>query len=199
MIGNATGGIDILNRKTKTFKHYYSEEQIPNTIGAGRSVTVIREDENGTIWAGTLNGLRQFDTELNSFVSYNLKQNSGKQNTEKESVISLLFTGSTIWVGTSRDGLLKFNPESNSLISYTVNDGLPDNVVLGILSDNSGNLWLSTNKGLSKFNPKTEIFKNYDVSDGLQAKEFNQGSYFESLTGEMYFGGVNGFNSFYPE
>ena len=198
LIGNVTGGIDILNRKTKTFKHYYSEEQIPNTIGAGRSVTVIREDENGTIWAGTLNGLRQFDTELNSFVSYNLKQNSGKQNTEKESVISLLFTGSTIWVGTSRDGLLKFNPESNSLISYTVNDGLPDNVVLGILSDNSGNLWLSTNKGLSKFNPKTEIFKNYDVSDGLQAKEFNQGSYFESLTGEMYFGGVNGFNSFYP-
>jgi len=199
LIGNVTGGIDILNRKTKTFKHYYHEEQIPNTIGAGRSVTVIREDENGTIWAGTLNGLRQFDPELNSFVSYNLKQKFGKQNTENESVTSLLFTGSTIWVGTSRNGLLKFNPESNSLISYTANDGLPDNVVLGILSDYSGNLWLSTNKGISKFNPKTEIFKNYDVSDGLQAKEFNQGAYFESLTGEMFFGGVNGFNAFFPD
>lgn len=198
-IGNVTGGIDILNRKTKTFSHYYSEEKVPNTIGAGRSVTVIREDENGTIWAGTLNGLKQFNTELNSFVSYNLKRKAGKQNTENESVTSLLFTGSTIWVGASRNGLLKFNPGSGSLNSYTSKDGLPDNVVLGILSDNSGNLWLSTNKGISRFNPESETFKNYDVNDGLQAMEFNQGAYYKSESGELFFGGVNGFNAFYPE
>jgi ligand-binding sensor domain-containing protein/signal transduction histidine kinase len=199
LIGNVTGGIDILNRKTKTFTHYYSEEQSPTTIGGGRSVTVIREDEKGMIWAGTLDGIKHFVPKLNSFVRFNFKPKPNKQNTNYESITSLLFTGNVIWAGTSRNGLFRFKPESDSLISYTANEGLPDNVVLGILPDNSGNLWLSTNKGISKFNPETEMFKNYDVSEGLQAKEFNQGAYFKSVCGEMFFGGVNGFNAFFPD
>lgn len=73
-------------------------------------------------------------------------------------------------------------------------------MIHGILEDNDGNLWLSTHKGLSKFDPINETFRNYDVNDGLQSNEFNGGAYFKSpRTGEMFFGGVNGFNSFFPE
>ena len=197
-IGNAAGGIDILNRKTNKFEHYYPEELGPSTIGAGRSVTVIHEDEEGNIWAGTLNGLKRFIPKLNSFVSFWLKPSANKHTPDYVGVTSLLFRGNIVWIGTTRNGLLKFNPKSNSLSSFTENDGLPDNVVLGILPDSSGNLWLSTNKGISRFNPESSMFKNYDVNDGLQANEFNQGAYYKSKTGEMFFGGVNGFNSFYP-
>ncbi len=71
--------------------------------------------------------------------------------------------------------------------------------MFGILEDDHGNLWMSTNNGISKFDPRRESFRNYDESDGLQGNEFNQGAYArDPRTGEMYFGGGNGFNLFHP-
>jgi signal transduction histidine kinase len=67
---------------------------------------------------------------------------------------------------------------------------LPNDVIYGILEDELGNLWLSTNKGISKFNLKTDSFRNYDHHDGLQINEFNQGAYFNSNR-RLYFGGIN--------
>jgi PAS domain S-box-containing protein len=72
-------------------------------------------------------------------------------------------------------------------------------VIYDIIEDDKGNLWMSTNNGLAKFNPKTEEFKNYDVNDGLQSNEFNTGTACKTKKGEMFFGGIGGFNSFYPE
>ena len=199
LIGNVRGGIDILNRITTTFSHYYPAEQVPNSIGGGKSVTVFHEDKQGTIWAGTLDGLKYLNRQSKSFINYNLNPEPKGKAFNYKGITSLLFADSVIWIGTSRNGLLKFTPGSTSITSYTANDGLPDNVVLSILPDNAGNLWLSTNNGVSRFNTNTGKFKNYDVNDGLQAKEFNQGAYYKSRSGEMFFGGVNGFNSFYPD
>jgi len=67
------------------------------------------------------------------------------------------------------------------------------------LEDDRGRLWLSTNKGLSRFDPQTKTFRNYDVTDGLQSNEFNSGAYHKSRSGEMFFGGINGFNAFLPD
>ncbi len=68
----------------------------------------------------------------------------------------------------------------------------------GILPDADGYLWLSSNNGLSRFDPRTDHFKNYDVTDGLQSNEFNYGAHYRSAGGELFFGGVNGFNAFLP-
>jgi serine phosphatase RsbU (regulator of sigma subunit) len=78
-------------------------------------------------------------------------------------------------------------------------EGLPGDAVYGILSDRKGNLWLSTNYGISRFNPKTRSVRNYSVRDGLQSTEFDAGAYFQSPSGEMFFGGINGFNAFLPD
>lgn len=104
-----------------------------------------------------------------------------------------------IWVGTYGSGLYGYNPANKRLITITEKDGLPNNVVYGILKDKSGYLWLSTNQGIAKFNPQTLTFRNYTVIDGLQSNEFNSRAYFQSRTGEMFFAGVNGLNRFYPE
>lgn len=93
----------------------------------------------------------------------------------------------------------KFEGDSESFIRYSEEDGLPNNVIHGILEDNKGNLWLSTNRGLSKFNPQKETFINYRKENGLQSYEFNLGAYYKGRNGEMFFGGVNGFNAFYPD
>ncbi|MBK9554204.1 MAG: hypothetical protein IPO45_18865 [Saprospiraceae bacterium] len=78
-----------------------------------------------------------------------------------------------------------------------MSDGLPDNTVYGILADTRGNLWLSTNHGISVFNILKQSFTNFDVYNGLQSNEFNTGAYFKSSDGEMFFGGISGYDRFY--
>ncbi|MCP4693775.1 MAG: hypothetical protein GY859_37420, partial [Desulfobacterales bacterium] len=77
-------------------------------------------------------------------------------------------------------------------------DGLPSNSVMGILEDERGHLWLSTFRGISQFDPVRETFKNYTPKDGVQSHEFNNTVAFKSRDGQMFFGGINGFNAFYP-
>ncbi len=78
-------------------------------------------------------------------------------------------------------------------------DSFVSNAIYGVLQDEAGRLWMSTNNGLSRFDPKTGIFKSYNVEDGLQSNEFNGGSYLCGPDGEMFFGGIHGFNSFFPD
>ena len=104
-----------------------------------------------------------------------------------------------IWVSTFGGGLNKIDPISGEIAYYTENDGLPNNVVYGVIEDKDYNLWMSTNEGISKFNPNNETFVNFGIEDGLQESEFNAGAYYQSTNGEIYFGGVNGLNVFYPD
>ena len=90
-------------------------------------------------------------------------------------------------------------PSEESFQSYGIKDGLPNDIIYGIIEDEKEMLWLSTNKGLCKFNPKEASFTNFDIHDGLQDNEFNMGSAYKSKNGHFYFGGVNGFNYFFPE
>ncbi len=82
---------------------------------------------------------------------------------------------------------------------YTIENGLPGDYIFGILEDGKHNLWLSTNKGISRFNTVTGQFKNFGPSDGLQSNEFKQQAFCKSQNGMMYFGGINGFNQFFPD
>ena len=103
----------------------------------------------------------------------------------------------TLWVGTF-DGLYRYNRQSGAFTRYTESQGLPSSSIRCIQEDGVGRLWLSTQKGISRFDPKLESFRNYDVSDGLQSNEFSDGCY-QSRDGEIFFGGSNGFNAFFPE
>ena len=110
-----------------------------------------------------------------------------------------------LWVGTDEGGLNLFNRKTKSFTHYSTEQGLPDNTIVGILEDEHSNLWISSHSGISKATivytkEKLELkFRNYTVQDGLQGKVFNRWAYFKSRTGEMYFGGLNGFNTFHPD
>ncbi len=106
--------------------------------------------------------------------------------------------GQALWIGTAGGGLNHFDMQTEQFTHFTEKDGLPNDVVYGILIDSSNNLWMSTNKGLSRFNPTTGEFRNFDASDGLQSNEFNTGAYFKSQSGEMFFGGIKGLSYFQP-
>ena len=55
---------------------------------------------------------------------------------------------------------------------------------------------MSTNAGISKLSTEDATFKNFAITDGLQSNEFNGRACFKSKDGNMYFGGINGFNVF---
>ena len=162
------------------------------------TVWVIDQDRSGTLWLGTWGGtLVRFDDQAKTFVNHTpdpndpQRLNGGGVNTIHEDR-----TG-TLWVG-AMDGLYRYNRQSGAFARYTENQGLPSSTIRCILEDRAGRLWLSTQKGISRFDPQRETFRNYEVSDGLQSNEFSTGCY-QGPDGEMFFGGSNGLNAFFPE
>lgn len=191
------GGLDRLDSKTNEFIHYRTKPGDPNAL-VHNNVYIIYEDRSGTFWIGTGGGLSIFDPLNETFTSYRLNPHNPESMIHHPIFCFSEDREGLIWIGTT-GGLIKFNRETRAFSRYTVKDGLPNDVIYGILDDDRGNLWMSTNKGLSKFNPHTGKFNNYSAVDGIQASEFCGGSYFKSRRGEMFFGGVNGFNAFFPD
>lgn len=103
-----------------------------------------------------------------------------------------------VWIGTSY-GINKFDRKTETFERYTAEDGIANNTIYGVLVDNDDNIWMSTNKGISKLNPETGKIENLSVTDGLQSNEFNGNASFKSDSGELFFGGINGLNTFYPQ
>ncbi len=197
------GGLNRFDRDSENFHHFKYDSNDTTSLSYD-DVYVVHEDRSGVLWIGTYGkGLNKLinnkEKILNPrFVSY--KHNPDNSNNLSNNFIMSICDDQSgmLWIGT-HNGLNKFNPNEETFQVYTVKDGLPNNMIYGILEDNQRNIWVTTNKGLSKFNPKTETFKNYDVSNGLQSNEFWGGSYFKNKKGELFFGGVNGFNVFYPD
>ena len=198
-VGTVTGGLNRYNYSTDSFEVFTSSESDSTTLSNNR-VNPLFEDSNGVFWIGTYGGgLNKFIRETETFVHY--RHNAEDSTSISSDMVTVIteYPQGTLWVGTFGGGLNRFNPESGTFKRYTTKDGLPDDIIAGILSDDEGNLWISTNNGgITRFNPESETFRNYDERDGLQSDRFHIGSYYKSDSGEMFFGGNNGFNSFFP-
>ncbi|HOZ51255.1 MAG TPA: two-component regulator propeller domain-containing protein [Chitinophagaceae bacterium] len=110
-----------------------------------------------------------------------------------------LLPSTYLWLGSSSSGLDRFEIATGKCTNYTEEDGLPNNVVYGILSDKANNLWMSTNRGLSCFNPTSKTFQNFTAEDGLSCDEFNHFEYLKLKNGDLFFGGIGGYTIFNPE
>lgn len=166
---------------------------------SGNLVWSVYEDHDGFIWIGTTTGLNRLDPDLRSIV-YFLHDPSDPNTISSNRVFCIYQDKDEIfWMGTMGGGLNRYDARSGKFTVFTEKDGLPNNVVYGIVEDSSGNLWISTNWGLARFDKLTETFVKYDAMDGLQGNEFNAGAYHKNRDGEIYFGGMNGFNVFLPK
>lgn len=105
----------------------------------------------------------------------------------------------TLWLGLAHNGVAKYDRQTGRITRYTSVPGLAGTNVVGMLADDDGNLWLSTDNGLTKFTPAQNHLQTYTVSDGLAGNEFNYNSYLKDSKGEFFFGGFNGITSFFPD
>jgi signal transduction histidine kinase/ligand-binding sensor domain-containing protein len=199
-IGTWDSGLDRLDRATGAFVHYQHDPSDPSSL-SNNSVRSIYEDPAGMLWVGTSGGgISLLDRDNNRFTHYAHDPDDPQSLSSNDSVLSIYedATG-TVWIASYGGGLNRFDRATQTFTHYTEKDGLPNDMIYCILPDSEGFLWISTNSGLSKFDPRTEVFRNYDVRDGLQSNEFNYGACFQSASGEMFFGGIQGFNAFFPE
>lgn len=192
------GGVDRLDRQRGTFRHFPAGDG-PRGLSSGDAYCLC-EDRDGMLWIGTSGGgLNRLDPRTGRVTVF-LYDPADPASLSGNSIFSLHEDdGGTLWVGTRSAGLNRFDRSSGQFTLYTERDGLASNAVCGILSDERGRLWISTFNGLTMFDPVRRLFKNFDFRNGLQGNEFNQGAYYRSRSGELFFGGINGFNSFFPQ
>jgi signal transduction histidine kinase/ligand-binding sensor domain-containing protein len=196
-VGSYTG-LYIINKKTYECRNYEYNPSNQSSISP-HTVTKIFKDSEGKMWIGTdIGGLCLLDKKNYTFKRFSFDPNNKKSISSN--YVKTIFEDSKkrLWIGTNGGGLNLFDRRTNKFIRITSEEGLPNDVIYGILEDESGNLWLSSNKGICKFNYDKNTFMYFDVRDGLQSNEFNTNAYYQNNSGVIFFGGVNGFNSFNP-
>ncbi|MEJ5265171.1 MAG: two-component regulator propeller domain-containing protein [Bacteroidales bacterium] len=176
------------------------------------SVNRIHWDENGHLWVGTFDGLncivfKDFEKIIIDTLYHFRKQLNRSNSLNDNRILSIGEDfDQNLYLGTYTGGISKMHVQwkgsriaSVQFMPYTDNEGLAGNIVYGMLTDNRGNIWISTNNGLSKFDPAKNVFQNFTIDDGLQSNQFYWNAYGRGKNSRMYFGGINGLNLFYPD
>lgn len=150
----------------------------------------LAEDGEGNFWGGNYSSLINIDRSGKSHKVFQLGTTVRCIYEDKKR---------NFWLGTQGHGLLLFDRKTGRYKSFTTEDGLPSNTILRILEDKKGELWLSTFNGLTRFDPDKKICLNFSQSDGLQSNQFSFNAGLALQSGEFLFGGIKGFNIFFPD
>ncbi|MCX6564107.1 MAG: response regulator, partial [Candidatus Aminicenantes bacterium] len=196
-VGTDGEGLNRFVPEKGSFVRYQPAPSVPGSLSQAR-VRVIFEDRSGRIWIGTFGGgLNRYEKNTDSFTVF--RHDAADPNGLCNDFVMSLNEDSAgnLWIGTE-EGLNRYDPKTGTFDCFTDKDGLPNNSIYGILIDESDDIWISTNRGLARFRPSTKTVKAFDVADGLQSNEFNGGAYYKAGNGEMFFGGTNGLNHFFP-
>jgi len=192
------GGLTRYNPDNEQFYSYKNKKGLPHSLSSN-TVWSVFIDSRQRIWAGTSNGLSLFIPSTQQFRVF--RHEAGNPNSlSSNDVFDIIEDKKGIlWIGTSGGGLNRYDPVKETITVFSEAEGLSNNVVYNILLDESSWLWMITNYGISCFDPENSIFYNYDVRDGVQSNEFNYGAAYRSHQGEIFFGGMNGYNHFFPK
>ncbi len=198
------GGLNLFDRQTEQFRHFRSDPGDPLTLSNDR-VLVLFEDSSGSIWVGTYGGgLNHIEPISGTFTRYRGEPDRPDGLSGDEIYMIQEGANGDLWIGVKGAGLNRWRREDREAGIATFQrfgelDGLPSATIYSGAWDSDGGLWLSTARGLSRLDVATLEFRNFDNSHGLQGEEFNLSAGFRAQDGQLFFGGLNGFNAFQPE
>jgi len=183
-----------------TFKKQFIASNAPGQLNVNRITTLLLDDEKN-MWVGTYKGLYQYKSADSTFINVN-ELIDGEVLPLCDIILSTwIDTDKNLWFGTpcSLNKLRKKGNGRYQLTDYSRLDGLSDDYINGILDDDKGNIWVSTNAGISKFDIENETFINYDSSDGVGGSNFSESACYKSNDGVLFFGGFSDLTFFHPD
>ncbi len=197
-LGTTANGLIRFRQEDQSYFTYYPWEDNPDHF-VSRFVWSIFEDSAGDLWFGTSDGLAKYLRDSDIFEQYQFDPSN--TNSLSNNIILDINEDldGNLWIGTRGGGVNKFDRQKQTFVSYGTAEGLPDDVVTGILPDDNGYLWLSTFNGLCRFAPDTNSCTNFSNIGGLQSNKFNIGAALKLKTGELVFGSTGGFTLFHPD
>lgn len=196
-------GLKFYDLKTKKYSAFEDIYDGPDQLSKDFIVSLY-SDKRGVLWIAGANGLFLFNTRSGEIKIFKHDDANPRSLSHNQPISFFDGESGKMWIGTEGGGLNVFDKKTETFYAYTVKDGLPGNTVYGILDDDKGNLWLSTNKGLCRFTPPTStsdkpVCRNYNMSDGLPSNESNYNTSVKGDDGSLYFGTTAGLVSFKPE
>ena len=178
------------SKKTNLNYKLYLSDYNDTVSVSGNQQWVIYNDKDSNLWIGGVGGLNKYNYESDNFTRV---FNPG-------TIKSIDFDSKgKIWMGTIGEGLFSYDLTTKNYKRYTLQDGLGNSFIYGIVIDSSDNIWISTESGLSRFNIETAKFRNYDILDGLPDDHFDDKSATKLSDGRIYMGTNRGFTIFQPE
>ncbi len=198
-LGTFNQGVYKYDVATGQATQYANDPANPASL-ANNITWVLKEDQAdpNILWIPTQGGgLDRFDKTTETFTHYRHNPDDPTSIGANQVFDVYEDQAGNFWVGTGGGGLNKFDKATETFQRYNKENHFPTNEVRTILED-AGHLWLGTDIGLIKFDPRTGKTKVYDVGDGLQGNSFLPISRYKTRAGEMWFGGVNGVNRFFP-
>ena len=197
-VATETQGISKFHSTTQSFSHYRHDPENPNSISSNFPYCLL-EDHTGKIWIGTSDaGLSCFDPVNETFSHYRVSPSIGPSISSNCVLTLYEDSDNTLWIGTRSGGLNRLDSNRVSISAVDLQSHPSELTIFGILQDDHGFLWLSSNQGILKAHPDSGLVNRYNSSDGTQS-EFYFRSSVRASNGTMYFGGIDGYNYFHPD
>jgi signal transduction histidine kinase/ligand-binding sensor domain-containing protein/DNA-binding response OmpR family regulator len=188
-------GLDKFNPRTGAFRHYLTDAD--NHISRiGYYVSAIYEDDSGNLLIGG-KGLFRLNHNTGELARYFHHPNDSTGWIGDLIDCIHRDAGGGLWIATEGNGLFRLQKDRSPL-HLTEANGLPSNLVFGILEDAQGALWISTFKGLVSLNPDSNSIKRHAVADDWRSNEFRAGIFHKGRSGRFYFGNLRGFVTVLP-
>lgn len=200
--GTLGNGLNRLNTKTGKFERFTTH----NSSLCFDMVTSIFKDSQQVLWISTEYGLSSYQPLTGQFTTFRFQANDSSSISNDNVYQCFEDSRGFLWI-CSKNGLNLLDRNKNTFRHFTTSNGLPSDRLNGISEDKQHNLWISSQNGLTKatithvkdINTFDVVFTNYNITDGLQGIEFNRSSALCATNGELFFGGPEGLNHFFPE
>jgi len=190
----SSNGLYKFNLDESTQEWFHVDAEPEHRLGANLIYSLLVDSE-GLVWAATINGLDCYDPRSKQIQHFS-QDNAGLSS---DFLISLAEDADgKIWIG-SNAFINIFDKKTGEFSFMGQESGLPSNYIYEIQKDKNNNMWLATGNGLCQFDTKRKQLEIYTQEDGLQSLEFNLRASCACADGELLFGGMNGFNAFYPD
>lgn len=195
-IGTNGGGIIVVQGTRVIARYSPLPQNGVSLMPINGYIRAIEEDAEGNIWIGTHGGgIAIFETASGKWEIYT-QENSLLPSNKIQSIHR--DKNGKMWIGTF-SGLAAFIPDKHQFKLYSEKDGLQNAMIYQIVEDGTGKLWVSTNTGISRLDTASETFWNFTHMNGLQNSNFVRAAGLRLSDGELFFGGLEGFNHFYPD